>query len=70
MSIIKITTGIKGLNYQIEKSFYQCYSGRRTDYNYDVYSCSDKGRQYIRGASNLAGAMLIIDKDKKIRSGG
>ena len=64
MSIIKIETGIKGLNYQIEKTFYQCYSGRRTDYNYDVYSCSKDGRQYIRGAGNLTKAMKIIDEDK------
>ena len=64
MSIIKIETGIRGLNYHIEKSFYQCYSGKRVDYNYDVYSCSKDGKQYIRGASNLEKAMKIIDEDK------
>ena len=64
MSIIKITTGIKGLNYQIEKSFHQCYSGRKVDYNYDIYSCSFEGRQYIRGASSLKKAMEIIDRHK------
>ena len=64
MSIIKINTGIKGLNYQIEKSFYQCYSGKRVDYHYQVYSCTSSGRQYIRGADNLKSAFKIIDEHK------
>ena len=61
-SIIKITTGIKGINYKIYKSYYQCYSGRRTDYNYEVFSCTGNGEQRVGARENLKKAMELIDK--------
>lgn len=64
MSIIRIS-GKKGFNGKIYKSYYQCYDGRRTDYHYEVYSCTDKGEQWLGSANNYKNAVAIFDRVKE-----